>query len=73
MIDNNQIIDDNNEPFSPRLQVCEHGIQWVGLTRDNYLYCGTARDLTVWSINFLAHFFSQVKNMWPVLLINFGG
>ncbi|XP_063686091.1 WD repeat-containing protein 97-like [Bolinopsis microptera] len=57
-----------------KLQVCEHGIQWVGLTRDNYLYCGTSRDLSVWSINFLAHFFSQtrvpVSKISPVMHCN---
>ena len=46
--------------ISCRIQACEQGIQWVGLTRDNYLYCGTSRDLTVWVISFLPQFFAQV-------------
>ncbi|XP_046571416.1 uncharacterized protein LOC124279617 [Haliotis rubra] len=44
------------------LVVSSDGVLWMGLTDDNLLYISTARNISIWSLNYFYQFWSLARN-----------
>ncbi|XP_048253112.1 uncharacterized protein LOC124133882 isoform X3 [Haliotis rufescens] len=44
------------------LVVSSDGVLWMGLTDDNLLYISTARNISIWSLNYFFQFWSLARN-----------
>lgn len=39
-----------------------NGVLWMGLSESKQLYLGTMRDITLWSLNTICHFWAPARN-----------